>query len=86
VPRRCIVRDPLFEDSLAALFHDDTEEGDAYTAAAEDLLSHDPEIGEPTENGVWALPMAPIRGRIVYLFYTFDEIAVLFIALAAFDD
>ena len=83
--RRSIVREELFEDSLAALIGD-AEEADEFTAAAEDLLSREPEIGTPSESGVWTLPMAPIGESAVYLYYTFDEDTVLFLAIAAFDE
>jgi hypothetical protein len=84
VRRRSIVREPLFEDSLAALIRD-PESADDYTAAAEDLLSREPESGRPFQGGVWMLPMSPIRGKTVYLYYTFDDETVTFIAIAAFD-
>lgn len=83
--RRSIIRDPLFDDSLAALIRD-AETADEYTAAAEDLLSREPEIGKPFRDGLWLLPMSPIRGKTVYLYYTFDADAVIFIAIAAFDE
>ena len=40
MPRRSIVREHLFEDSLATLFPL-TEEADEFVAAAEDVLSED---------------------------------------------
>ena len=83
--RLSIVREELFEDSLATLIRD-AETADEFTAAAEDLLSREPKIGTPLPGGVWTLPMAPIGGKAVYLFYTFDESAVLFLAIAAFDE
>jgi hypothetical protein len=85
VPRRSIVRDGLFEDSLEMLFRRDAEAADEYTAAAEDLLSREPQSGTKVEDGVWILPMAPIGKKHVYLYYTFDEMTVLFLAIVAFD-
>lgn len=82
--RRSIVREPLFEDSLTALIRD-AQRADNYTAAAEDVLSEDPESGAPFQNGMWMMLMSPIGGKTVYLYYTFDEETVTFIAIAAFD-
>ena len=83
--RRSIVREPLFEDSLAALIRDE-EAADEYTAAAEDFLAREPDSGLPIESGAWMLLMSPIRGKTVYLYYTFDDETVTFIALAAYDE
>ena len=83
--RRSIVREPLFDDSLAALIRD-AETADEYTAAAEDVLSREPESGRPFQDGLWMLPMSPIGGKTVYLYYSFDDETVLLIAIAAFDE
>ena len=83
--RREIVREPIFEDSLALLIRDE-ERADEYTAAAEDLLSRAPEMGMPGEDEVWTLPTSPVGGKAVYLFYTFDAEAVFFIAIIALDE
>lgn len=85
MPRRSIVREGLFEDSLAALIGD-AEQADEFVAGAEDLLSREPESGSPLAGGVWALPMAPLKDAAVYLYYSFDECTVLFIAIACFDE
>jgi len=34
---------------------------------------------------IWILPMAPIRGTDVWLYYRFDESTVVFLAILAFD-
>ena len=54
--------------------------------AAEDLLSREPQSGEPGLRGMWVLPMALIGNRAVWLFYTFDEETVTFVAILPFDE
>ena len=80
IPPRSIIREEAFDDELRVLLPDE-EEADEYTAAAEDLLSREPEMGVPTEVGVWALPMQPVENEAVWLLYTFDESAVIFLGL-----
>lgn len=62
------------------------EEADDYTLAAEELLSRDPQMGARGSGDVWALAMAPLKNRTVYLFYTFDAREVLFLGIAAMDE
>ena len=83
MPRRSIVREHLFEDSLATLFPL-IEEADEFVAAAEDVLSEDPELGRPLRDGVWMLPMNAVRGADVWLYYAFDEETVTFLAIAKY--
>lgn len=66
----------------------DMEEADDFTAAAEFLLAEDPRRGMPaSEDGrIWYLPMMPVRGRRVSLFYSFDETSVFFLAMLPHDD
>ena len=85
MPRLNVIREHLFEDSLVELAGS-AERGDEFVAAAEDLLSRLPDAGTRLENGVWTLPMSPIQGRDVWLFYTFDETAVTFLVIAAIED
>ena len=86
-PRLEIIHEHEFEEQLAALIPD-AEEADDFTAAAEDLLSRDPRSGfvASLKLGIWILPMFPIRGRQVTLYYTFDERAVTLLSIVAFDD
>ena len=82
MPRRSIIREHLFEDSLAAL-NPDPERADAYVGAAEFVLSADPLLGTLLRNDVWMLPMSPVRDCEVWLYYSFDEESVHFLAIAA---
>jgi hypothetical protein len=84
-PRRGIIREHEFEMQLSALVPN-LEEADDFVAAAEDLLSDDPSIGMPlSTDDIWILPMAPIRGADVWLYYRFDERTVVFLAILPFD-
>jgi hypothetical protein len=87
IPPREIVREHEFEEQLRALIPD-LEAADDFTAAAEFILAHHPDGGTPAvaDQSVWYLPMMPVRGRRVSLFYTFDARAVHFLALLAYDD
>lgn len=40
---------------------------------AEFLLARDPLIGSPIDETIWFLPMAPIAGEQISLYYTFDD-------------
>ena len=82
---RNIVREPEFEEQLVRLLVN-LEEADEFTLRAEMLLASDPLAGSPSRDpDVWMLPMAPVRGREVWLYYAFDESRVVFLALLAFD-
>ncbi len=80
---RSVVREHHFEKDLAALIGD-LETADDFVAGAEWLLAQNPEIGFPIAEGssVWFLPMAPIEGVQVALYYTFDDSTVWLISLA----
>jgi hypothetical protein len=84
---REIIREPEFEEQLAAI-QPNPEEADDFTLGAEFVLARDAESGLPAsqDRSVWYLPMCPVRGRRVSLFYTFDEHAVTFLAIVAHDD
>lgn len=86
-PRREVVREHEFEEQLHALIGD-AETADEFTAGAEDLLAREPDSGVPAsrDNSIWQLAMAPVRGRRVALYYSFDESAVVFLAILSFDD
>jgi hypothetical protein len=87
VPPREIIREHEFDEQLHALIPD-VEAADEFTAAAEVLLARHPADGTPAtaNESIWYLPMAPVRGRRVSLFYSFDERAVYFLALLPYDD
>ena len=87
LPRREVSREHEFEEQLAALIPD-AEGADEFTAGAEDLLARKPESGLPAsrDGSIWQLPMCPVRGRRVSLFYSFDKSAVVLLAILAFDD
>lgn len=79
---RAVVREHLFEDTLRALIPD-PRSADEYVLAAEFVLARDPALSQQTRDpDVWALPMAPIGGAQMALYYTFDETTVHFLALA----
>lgn len=87
LPSREIIREHEFDEQLHTLIAD-VEQADEFTAGAEVLLATEPESGLPTSRdaSIWYLPMAPVRGRRVSLFYSFDESTVVFLAILAFDD
>ena len=39
--------------------------------------------GSALDDGIWFLPMAPIRGAQVALYYTFDDSTVTLLAIAS---
>lgn len=87
LPSRTVIRESEFEEQLLALVGD-LELGDEFIAAAEHVLAHDPQSGLPatSDGSVWALPMSPVGGRRVTLFYSFDAETVHFLYIVAFDD
>lgn len=87
LPSREVIREHEFEEQLRALLVN-VEEADEFTLGAEMLLAREPESGMPVsrDGSIWYLPMSPVRGRRVSLFYSFDESAVVFLAILAFDD
>ena len=87
IPQRIVIREQEFEEQLEALLVN-MEEADAFTLGAEIVLALDPLIGTPasSDGSIWHLPMPPVRGLRVSLFYTFDESVVVFLAIVAHDD
>jgi hypothetical protein len=83
-PLRNVVREHLFEESLAALIADPIA-ADEYLAAAEWVLAHDPLIEFPVAEGsaVLLLPMQPLKDRQISLFYTFDSSTVRLLSIQA---
>jgi hypothetical protein len=43
-------------------------EADEFVEGAEFILARDPQIGSALGNGIWFLPMAPIRGAQIALY------------------
>lgn len=86
-PLREIIREHEFEEQLAALISN-TEDADKFTLGAEYVLAREPRDGVPAfpDESVWLLPMSPVRGRQVTLYYTFDETTVVFLSILASDD
>jgi hypothetical protein len=87
LPPRGIIYDHEFEEQLSALIFD-PEIAEGFVSAAKEMLSHLPESGMPVSEGrrIWYLPMSPVRGRRVSLFYDFDAETVTFLAILPFDD
>jgi hypothetical protein len=81
--RRSIIRQGGFEESLQILFS--TWDGaEKYIAAAEIVLAMEPQLGMPIGDGIWVLPMAPVKNADVWLFYTFYETVVILLDVQAF--
>lgn len=82
LPWRTVIRSDAFEDELRLLIPD-AEMADEYTAAAETVLASNPAAGMPFPDfpEVWALPMAPVGDDAVWLLYSFDEEAVVFLGI-----
>ena len=67
-----VVRDISFERSLRCLFND-WAQAEAYVAAVEQVLAHDPEYGILEANGYYYIPLAPVRGMYCYLYYRYNH-------------
>lgn len=87
LPSREIVHEHEFDAQLSRLIVDQ-ESANEFIAGAEEMLAKDPRGGMPaTKHGsVWYLVMAPVDGRRVSLFYTFDDHSVAFLSILPFDD
>lgn len=79
---RQIIREHRFERELRALI-DNAIPADQFVEAAEFLLARDPLIGSPVDEDsvVYFLPMAPIEGQQVSLYYAFDEATVWLLSI-----
>ena len=78
---REVVREHRFERDLRALVRQAIP-ADRFVEAAEYLLARDPLIGSPTDDvNVWFLPMAPIAGQQIALYYAFDDSTVWLLAI-----
>ena len=80
---RQVVREHRFERELRALIADAIP-ADQFVEAAEFLLARDPLIGSPVDADqlVYVLPMAPIEGEQVSLYYAFDQATVWLLSIA----
>ena len=81
LPRQ-VIRQRSFERQLRELI-EDAREADDFVEGAEFVLARDPEAGSPLDDEIWFLPMAPIRGAQVALYYTFDDSTVRLLAIAS---
>ena len=81
LPRQ-VIRERRFERELRALISD-ARVADAYVEGAEFVLAREPEAGEPISPAVWVMPMAPVKGRQVALYYAFDESTVWLLSIAS---
>lgn len=79
-----VVRELTFEEEAMFLLGDE-KEADVFVEGAEYLLARDPHAGHfiGGDPPLWFMPMAPIKGQQVSLFYTFDELTVFFMGLRA---
>ena len=79
---REVVREEAFEDELHVLIRDHRA-ADEFVEAAEFVLARNPEAGlmAPEAPPVWFMPMAPIDGRQITLYYLFDETNVYLLAI-----
>ena len=77
-----VVREEAFEEELAFLIHN-AREADEFVEGAEYILARDPCAGRfiGGEPELWFMPMAPIRGQQVSLFYTFNDLTVFFVSV-----
>lgn len=80
--RRIVLRDEGFEPTLQPLFSDWLD-AESYIAGAEEILALDATVGMPLGDGTWILPMAPVRGAEIWLYYImYDTVVVLMQAKA----
>jgi hypothetical protein len=77
-----VVREHRFERELRVLIAHAIA-ADEFVEAAEFFLLRDPEIGSQISRGspVWFLPMAPIQGAQISLYYTFDDSTVWLLSI-----
>jgi len=87
LPPRQIVHEHEFDEQLYRLIGD-PQDAEEFIAAAEENLAVDPRIGTPAsfDDSVWYIPMSPVRGRRVSIFYTFDDEKVNLLWVVSHDD
>jgi hypothetical protein len=81
---RLVIREKQFERELRALISDPVE-ADEFVEAAEWVLVNVPETGVLFAVGspIWVLPMAPVAGKPVTLYYAFDDETLWLISIQA---
>jgi len=84
---RGVIREHSFERNLAALIPDERG-ADDFVEGAEFILARDPKAGSLlyANGSIWLLPMAPVSGKQVSLYYTFDDNTVWFFAIKIVPD
>jgi len=82
-----IVHEAEFDEQLFALICD-PEAADEFVEGAKETLARRPDAGMPVSPlaKIWYMPMAPVKGRRVSIFYTFDEEKVTLLWIVAYDD
>jgi hypothetical protein len=77
-----VVREGAFQEELDFLIPDERE-ADEFVEGAEFILARDPRAGDfiGGEPEIWVMPMAPVRGQQVGLFYTFNDLTVFFVSM-----
>jgi hypothetical protein len=79
---RQVIREVRFERELRALINEAIE-ADRFVEAAEFLIARDPLVGSciDRDSGVYFIPMAPVAGHQVSLYYNFDESTVWLLSI-----
>ena len=82
---REVVPTEAFQDEIHVLIPD-ARVADEYLFGVVTVLSNNPEIGMPIHKGsiVWAIPMAPIKGEQVVIYYEFDATTVFLLSIRPF--
>jgi hypothetical protein len=81
-----VIREEAFEQELEFLLPD-AREADEFVEGAEFMLARDPRAGDLAANSgagdleIWLMPMAPIRGQQVSIYYSFDDENVYFLSI-----
>jgi hypothetical protein len=78
---REIIRELRFEHELRELIREPFA-ADQFVEGAEFIIARNPLLGSQTEDPlVWAMPMAPIEGAQVVLYYSFDDTTVWLLSI-----
>jgi hypothetical protein len=87
LPHLQVIHEPEFDEQLFALIGD-PERAEEYIAGAKYTLAKWPDSGMAVSKTgkTWYLPMSPVHGRRVSLYYTFDEETVSLLWIQAFDE
>lgn len=81
---RLVVHEEQFERELRSLISSPVE-ADEFVQAAEWVFVNVPETGVlfAPDSPIWVLPMAPVAGKQVTLYYSFDEETLWLISIQA---